>query len=87
MEDYLAIQSEIILIAAVIAIGLIAVGKAIMTGFAISRRPSHHLAVQNGHIAGTARGPNSSVKSWMKAATATWRRYIQTETLPIYLLN
>jgi hypothetical protein len=48
MENYLAIQSEIILIAAVVAIGLIAVGKAITTGFAISRRPSHHLAEQTG---------------------------------------
>ncbi len=48
MEDYLAIQLEIILIAAVVAIAMIAVGKAIMTGLAISRRPSHHLAEQTG---------------------------------------
>ena len=42
------IQLDIILIAAVVAIGLIVLGKAIMTGFAISRRPSHHLAEQTG---------------------------------------
>jgi hypothetical protein len=48
MENYLAIQLEIILIAAVVAIAMIAVGKAIMTGLAISRRPSHHLAEQTG---------------------------------------
>jgi hypothetical protein len=48
MENYLAIQLEIILIAAVVAITMIAVSKAIMTGLAISRRPSHHLAEQTG---------------------------------------
>jgi hypothetical protein len=48
MENYLAVQLEIVLIAAVVALGLIAVGKAIMTGFAISWRPSHHLAGQTG---------------------------------------
>jgi hypothetical protein len=42
------IQLEIILIAAVAAVGLIVLGKAIITGFAISRRPSHHLADQTG---------------------------------------
>ena len=44
----MTIQLEIILIAAVVAIGLIVLGKAIMTGFAMSRRPSHHLAEQTG---------------------------------------
>jgi len=44
----MAIQFEIIVIAAVVALGLIVVGKAIMTGFAMSRRPSHHLAEQTG---------------------------------------
>lgn len=42
------IQLEIIVIAAVVAIGLIVLGKAIMTGLAISRRPSHHLAERTG---------------------------------------
>jgi hypothetical protein len=42
------IQLEIVLIAAVVAIGLIVLGKALITGFAISRRPSHHLAEQTG---------------------------------------
>jgi hypothetical protein len=44
----MALQLEIILIAGVIALGLIVLGKAIMTGFTISRRPSHHLAEQTG---------------------------------------
>jgi len=42
----MALQLEIILIAGVVALGLIVLGKAIMTGFTISRRPSHHLAEQ-----------------------------------------
>jgi len=37
-----------LLIALVIAAGVIAGGKAIITGFAILRRPSHHLAEQSG---------------------------------------
>jgi hypothetical protein len=37
-----------LLIAGVVSIGVIAVGKAIVTGLAISRRPSHHLAQQSG---------------------------------------
>jgi hypothetical protein len=44
----MAIQIEIVLIAAVVAIGLIVLGRAIVTGFAISRRRSHHLAQQTG---------------------------------------
>jgi len=44
----MAIQIEIWLIAAVAAIALIVVGKAIITGLAISRRASHHLATQTG---------------------------------------
>jgi hypothetical protein len=44
----MAIQIEIWLIAAVVAIALIVVGKAIITGLAISRRSSHHLATQTG---------------------------------------
>jgi hypothetical protein len=40
----MAIQLEIVLIAAVVAVGLIVLGKGIMTGFAMSRRPSHSLA-------------------------------------------
>jgi hypothetical protein len=47
-EAGVAVQLEIILIAAVVAIGLMVFGKAIITGFAISRRPSHHLAEQTG---------------------------------------
>jgi hypothetical protein len=35
------------LIAGVIFIGVITAGKAIITGFAISRRSSHHLAQQS----------------------------------------
>jgi hypothetical protein len=37
-----------LLIAGVIFIGVIAAGKAIITGLAISRRSSHHLAQQSG---------------------------------------
>lgn len=44
----MAVELEIILIAAVVALGLIVLGKAIMTGFAISRRRSHHLATHTG---------------------------------------
>lgn len=44
----MAIQLEIILIAGVVAIGLIVLGKAIMTGVAVSRRPSNHLATRTG---------------------------------------
>ena len=40
----MAVQLEIILIAGVVAVGLIVLGEAIMTGFTMSRRPSHHLA-------------------------------------------
>jgi hypothetical protein len=40
----MAVQLEIILIAGVVAVGLIVLGKAIM----MSRRPSHHLAGQTG---------------------------------------
>jgi hypothetical protein len=43
-----AIQIEIVLIAVVVAIGLIALYRAIVTGLALSRRPSHHLAEQTG---------------------------------------
>jgi hypothetical protein len=43
-----AIQIEIVLIAGVVAIGLIVLGRTIVTGLAISRRPSHHLAQQTG---------------------------------------
>jgi hypothetical protein len=43
-----AIQMEIVLIAGVVAIGLIALYRAIVTGLAILRRPSHHLAEQTG---------------------------------------
>jgi hypothetical protein len=44
----MAIQIEIVLIAGAVAIGLIVLGKAIITGLAISRRPSHHLAERTG---------------------------------------
>ena len=44
----MAIQIEIVLIAGVVAIALIGLGKAIRTAFAISRRPSHHLAEKTG---------------------------------------
>jgi hypothetical protein len=44
----MAVEFEIILIAAIAAVGLIAIGKAIMTGLAISRRASHHLAERTG---------------------------------------
>jgi len=37
-----------LLLAGIVSIGVIAVGKAIITGLAISRRPSHHLAEQPG---------------------------------------
>jgi hypothetical protein len=44
----MAIQIEIVLIAGIVAIGLIVLGRAILAGLAISRRPSHHLAEQTG---------------------------------------
>ena len=44
----MAIQIEILLIAGVVAIALIVLGKTIVTGLAMSRRPSHHLAEQTG---------------------------------------
>jgi hypothetical protein len=44
----MAIQIEIVLIAGVVAIGLIVLGRAIATGCAISRRSSHHLARETG---------------------------------------
>ena len=44
----MAILLEVVLIAAVVGVGLIVLGKAIMTGLAISRRPSHHLAERTG---------------------------------------
>ena len=34
--------------AGIVAVGIIVVAKAIITGLAISRRPSHHLAEQTG---------------------------------------
>jgi len=37
-----------LLLAGVVSIGVITVGKAIITGLAISRRQSHHLAQQSG---------------------------------------
>jgi hypothetical protein len=37
-----------VLIAGVVAIGLMALGRAILTGLAMSRRPPHHLAQQTG---------------------------------------
>jgi hypothetical protein len=37
-----------LLIVGVVSVGVIAVGRAIITGLAISRRPSHHLAQQSG---------------------------------------
>jgi hypothetical protein len=43
-----AIQIEIVLIAGIVAIGLIVLGRAIGIGLVISRRPSHHLAQQTG---------------------------------------
>jgi hypothetical protein len=44
----MAIQIEIVLIAGVVAVGLIVLGKAIVTGFTVSKRPTHHLAEQTG---------------------------------------
>jgi hypothetical protein len=39
---------ETLIIAAVVALGLIVGAKALITGRAISRRPSHHLATHTG---------------------------------------
>jgi hypothetical protein len=44
----MAVQLEIILIAGAVALGLIVLYRAFKTGFAMSRRPSHHLAEQTG---------------------------------------
>jgi hypothetical protein len=44
----MAIEIEILIIAAVTALGIIAVGKAVISGLAISRRRSHHLATDTG---------------------------------------
>ena len=46
------------LIAGVAAVGFIAAGKAIITGFAISRRRSHHLARQTD---APTRAPNDTL--------------------------
>jgi hypothetical protein len=35
-------------IAGIVAVGIIVAARAIMTGLAMSRRPSHHLAEQTG---------------------------------------
>jgi len=39
-----------LLLAGVVFVGVITVGKAIITGLAISRRSSHHLAQQSGTL-------------------------------------
>lgn len=39
---------ETVIIAAVVSVGIIAVGRAIIRGLSISRRPSHQLAEQTG---------------------------------------
>jgi hypothetical protein len=44
----MAIQIEIVSIAAMVAIGLIVLAGAIATGIGISRRRAHHLAEQTG---------------------------------------
>jgi hypothetical protein len=44
----MAIQIEIVLIAGVVAIGLMVLGRAIATGLTVSKRPAHHLAEQTG---------------------------------------
>jgi hypothetical protein len=44
----MAIQVEIVIIAALVSLAIIIAGKAIITGRAISRRPSHHLATRAG---------------------------------------
>jgi len=41
---------ETVIIAAVVSLGIIWVGKAIITGRAISRRPSHHLSTETGAL-------------------------------------
>ena len=46
----MAIEIEIVLIAGVVAVGLIVLGRAIGTGLAIARRRSHHLAQQTGAL-------------------------------------
>ena len=46
----MAIQIEIVLIAGVVAIALIVLGRAIVTGITISRRRAHHLAKQTGAL-------------------------------------
>jgi hypothetical protein len=44
----MAIEIEIVIIAAVVSLGIIVGGKAIITGFTVSRRRSHHIATQTG---------------------------------------
>jgi hypothetical protein len=44
----MAIQIEIVLIAGVVAIGLIVFGRAIITGLTVSKRPTHHLSEKTG---------------------------------------
>jgi len=44
----MAIEVEIVLIAGVVAIGLIVLGKAMIVGMTMSRRCAHHLAQQTG---------------------------------------
>jgi hypothetical protein len=40
--------TEILIIAAVVSLGIIVGGRAIVTGLRISRRPTHHLATHTG---------------------------------------
>jgi hypothetical protein len=44
----MATFSETVIIAAVVSLGIIVGGGAIIRGFLISRRPNHHLATRSG---------------------------------------
>ena len=46
----MAIEVEIVLIAGVVAIGLIVLGKTIILAMTMSRRRAHHLAQQTGNL-------------------------------------
>jgi len=78
----MAIQIEIVLIAGVVAIGLIVLGRAVATGRAISRRSSHHLAQKNRRVAGAANGSNPALKSRLDTQYLE-ARVVTRVTLPL----
>jgi hypothetical protein len=48
MEQRMAVFIETVIIAALVALGIIVGGAAIIRGLAVLRRPAHHLATRTG---------------------------------------